>query len=264
MKCRRVFRIVCFLNASRSASTNKPHFTHQTDAQTEAKSRIACYPHRILTRPVLPLDSRQINTPLFTSKLLNLTQTAKELSCISFSAPKAHWDASVVVLRPSPDAEEFDVWVNPQVPGYDDPSNLNQMKAGLAPMYGMWENCISCGSCYAWVIRPQKVACHGYDQFGNEKHEVLEGLSARCLMHELDHLNGKTIIHQAQGPEFVVSSTALGQRDLWPTNFPSAEAYVTAPNQFFDYVKNTTVVPGGLEWWFAQNMSEFNTERLSI
>lgn len=237
-------------------SSLKEQIEQQIERESKAKSRIACYPHRALTRPVLRLEKNQVNTPLFTSKVLDLVKTARDLSCISFSAPKAHWDASVVLLRDSPDAMDFDVWVNPEVPGYDE-------KHSVAPMYGMWENCVSCGACYAWVIRPQKIACHGLDQYGNEKHETLEGLAARCLMHELDHLNGKTILHQAQGPEFVVSATALGQRDLWPANFPSAEAYMTAPNQFFDYVRNTTVVPGGLEWWFAQNMSEFDNQRIT-
>lgn len=239
-----------------SSGSVKEQVEQQIENESRAKSRIACYPHRALTRPVLPMPSNQINTPLFTSKLVDLIQTAKDLHCISFSAPKVHWDVALLVLRHTPDANDFDVWVNPQVPGYD-------ARESVAPMYGMWENCVSCGSCYAWVIRPQKIACHGFDQYGNEKHETLEGLAARCLMHELDHLNGKTIIQQAQGPEFVVSSSALGQRELWPANFPSAEAYMTAPNQFFDYVKNTTVVPGGLEWWFAQNMAEFDAQRLT-
>lgn len=239
-----------------SSATVKEQVEQQIEKESRAKSRIACYPHRALTRPVLRMSSNQINTPLFTSKLVDLIQTAKDLHCISFSAPKVHWDASLLVLRHTPDANDFDVWINPHVPGYD-------ARDFVAPMYGMWENCISCGSCYAWVIRPQRIACHGLDQYGNEKHETLDGLAARCLMHELDHLNGKTIIQQAQGPEFVVSSCALGQRELWPANFPSAEAYMTAPNQFFDYVKNTTVVPGGLEWWFAQNMAEFDARRLT-
>lgn len=238
------------------APSLKEKIEQQMDKETKAKSRIACYPHRILTRPVLPVDTNQINTPLFTSKLLDMVSTAKDLSCISFSGPKVHWDAAVLILRSSPDDEDFEVWVNPDVKGYDD-------RNSMAPMYGMWENCISCGACNAWVIRPQKISCHGLDQYGNEKHHVLEGLAARCLMHELDHLRGKSIIHQALGPEFVVSASALGQRDLWPANFPSAEAYSTAPNQFFDYVRNTTVVPGGLEWWFAQHMAQFDAERLS-
>lgn len=230
------------------------------EAESRAKAKIACYPHRILTRPVLRLESHQVNTPLFTSKLMDMTKTAKELSCISFSAPKAHWDASVIILRLSPEADDFDVWVNPHVEGLDRDADG---AGAIAPMYGMWENCVSCGSCYAWVLRPQRITCHGLDQYGNEKHEFLDGIGARCLLHELDHLSGKTIIQRCQGPEFVVSSTALGQRNLWPANFPSAEAYMTAPNQFFDYVANTTVVPKGLEWWFSQNVSEFGSQQIA-
>ncbi|ORC88361.1 polypeptide deformylase-like protein [Trypanosoma theileri] len=235
----------------------KDRISAQLELEAQVKARVACYPHRTLTRPVLQLHKNQVNTPLFQSQLLSLNKMALDLHCISFSAPKGHWDAAVVLIKNHPDEKNFEVWVNPTVPGYDD-------RNSIAPMYGMWENCISCGACNAWVLRPQSITCCGWDEYGNEKTEVLDGMRARCLMHELDHLYGKTIMHQALGPEFIVSGIAMGQRDLWPPNFPSAEAYITAPHQFFDYVKNMPIVPPGMEWWYAQNMQQhFDDARLN-
>ncbi|EPY35558.1 peptide deformylase [Strigomonas culicis] len=227
------------------------------DVQHKAMGKVAIYPHRSMTRPVLPINVQDVTSPLFIHRVLELTKLAQDLDCVSFSGPKGHWDASVVFIKSDPNQAEFDVWVNPEIPGYDD-------RTSAAPMYGMWENCVSCGACHAWVIRPQRVTCTGYDQHGKRKQQVLGGMLARCLMHELDHLSGKTILQQTVGPEFVVSGVAMAQRDLWPANFPSAEAYMTGSHQFFDYVTNTTIVPQGLEFWYAQNTSSqsFQDERL--
>lgn len=239
-----------------TSSTLKDQVAEDIEKESKAMARIACYPHRSVTRPVLPVTQDELMAPLFASRLMELNKLASDLHCISFSAPKVHWDAAVVLIKNSPDEKQYDVWVNPNVPGYDD-------RSSVAPMYGMWENCISCGATSAWVVRPQRITCVGTDEHGNEKVEVLEGMRARCLMHELDHLRGRTILHQTMGPEFVTSTVAMSQRHLWPANFPSAEAYATGPCQFFDYVKNTTIIPSGMEWWHVQSMNqEFSDPRL--
>ncbi|KAK7199736.1 polypeptide deformylase-like protein [Novymonas esmeraldas] len=243
-------------SSSSGSGSFKQTVAEKLEAESQALGRVACYPHRCMTRPVLPVPATQMLTPLFTSKVMELNQLATDLHCVSFSAPKAHWDAAVVLIKGNPDEVQYEVWVNPSVPGYDD-------RHSVAPMYGMWENCISCGAATAWVIRPQRITCTGFDEHGRAKTQVLDGMRARCLMHEMDHLMGKTILHQTTGPEFVVSTVAMSQRQLWPANFPSAEAYITAPGQFFDYVQNTTVIPPGLEWWYAQSMrDEFGNERI--
>ncbi|EAN80396.1 Polypeptide deformylase 1 [Trypanosoma equiperdum] len=257
---RHLFRCTAAWAPKRSATREqrlKERVAARMELEAQVKSRVACYPHRSLTRPALRLERHQVNTPLFHSQLLNLNKMATDLQCISFSAPKGHWDAAIVLIKGHPNEANFEVWVNPTVPGYDD-------RHSIAPMYGMWENCISCGACTAWVIRPQSITCSGLDEYGNEKTEVLDGMRARCLMHELDHLSGRTILDQAQGPEFIVSGIAMGQRDLWPPNFPSAEAYMTSPHQFFDYVKNGPIIPPGMEWFYAQSMNQqFEDARLS-
>lgn len=242
--------------SSSSSSSLKDTVTEALEREGKAMARVAAYPHRCMTRPVLHVNENEILSSAFMSRLMDMDKLATDLHCLSFSAPKAHWDAAVILIKSNPDERDFEVWVNPTVPGYDD-------RNSVAPMYGMWENCISCGATTAWVVRPQRITCSGLDQHGNKKVEVLEGMRARCLMHELDHLMGKTIFHQTTGPEFVVSSIAMGQRHLWPPNFPSAEAYVTQQQQFFDYVLNTTVIPKGLEWWYAQHMAqEFSDARI--
>lgn len=242
-----------------SASSEK--FKHRMEEkmrlEAETKSKCAQFPHRILTRPSAPLDTRSIRHQTFTHHLVSLTKMAAELNAISFCGQKGHWDARVIIMKADPSMKEYEVWVNPEVPGYDD-------RHSVAPMYGMWENCVSCGAAAAWIVRPQSIHVCGFDEYGNEKSELLSGIRARLLMHELDHLQGKTIIQQALGPDFVVSQSALGQKDLWPPHFPSAEAHMTHSMQFFDYVTNSVIVPPGFEWFFLQmSQQQFGDLRIN-
>jgi peptide deformylase len=231
----------------KSSQTANEKFKKRMEArlriESEVKSKCAQFPHRILTRPSVALDIKNIRHQTFMHHLAALTKMASDIHAISFCGQKGHWDARVVIMKANPDMQEYEVWVNPEVPGYDD-------RNSVAPMYGMWENCASCGAACAWVVRPQSILVEGYDEYGNAKKEVLSGIRARLMMHELDHLQGKTIIQQALGPDFVVSQSALAQKDLWAANFPSAEAHMTASMQFFDYVTNQTIVPPGFEWYF--------------
>jgi peptide deformylase len=207
------------------------------DADAERQKFIALYPHKSLTRPSPPLSPGSIRNDVFNSQLDKLISIGRSMKAFSLSAPKAHWSATVVVMRTTVDSE-FEAWVNPAVPGYDD-------RKSVAPMYGMWENCCSLGKVAAWVVRPQSVHCSGLDEYGNPKAELLQGFRARLMMHELDHLQGKSILQQSLGPDFVVAQHSLEQRDLWPDDFPSIEAKMTPEFHFFDYVTNCVVpIPG--------------------
>jgi len=52
------------------------------------------------------------------------------------------------------------------------------------------EGCLSCGKTKGYVKRPQKVTVKAQDRFGNEITITGENWLARCICHELDHLNG--------------------------------------------------------------------------
>ena len=56
------------------------------------------------------------------------------------------------------------------------------------------EGCLSLGSVRVPVERPTEVTIEGKDVQGEPLTLALEGLPARCVQHELDHLDGKLII----------------------------------------------------------------------
>ena len=56
------------------------------------------------------------------------------------------------------------------------------------------EGCLSLGPIRMPVERAVEVTLDGFDAAGNAVHLELEGMSARVVQHELDHLDGKMII----------------------------------------------------------------------
>ncbi len=75
--------------------------------------------------------------------------------------------------------EEFQlVCINPKVLDEDD----------------IWEKgkegCLSSPGLFLNIERPRSIKVGFTDEFGEYKEAMLEGLSARCYLHELDHLNG--------------------------------------------------------------------------
>lgn len=55
------------------------------------------------------------------------------------------------------------------------------------------EGCLSLPGQYFKIIRPQTVNFQYFDQEGKKSYMTLDGLFARCLFHEIDHMDGKLI-----------------------------------------------------------------------
>lgn len=55
---------------------------------------------------------------------------------------------------------------------------------------GMYEGCLSVPGVRGWVERPEKVVVQFQDRNGEPQTMHLEGLMARCVQHEIDHLDG--------------------------------------------------------------------------
>ncbi|MGE0755801.1 MAG: peptide deformylase [Pirellulaceae bacterium] len=83
------------------------------------------------------------------------------------------------------------------------------------------EGCLSLPELYAPVVRPKRVRIQAYGIDGREIQADVDGLFARCVQHELDHLDGVLFIdrvHEARLPEL---QDAL---DEFATDFDSRRA----------------------------------------
>ncbi len=60
------------------------------------------------------------------------------------------------------------------------------------------EGCLSCPNLFGDVERAEKVSVEYTNRFGKRKTLDADGLLARCIQHELDHLDGKLFIDIAK------------------------------------------------------------------
>ncbi len=60
------------------------------------------------------------------------------------------------------------------------------------------EGCLSCPNLFGDVERAEKVRVKFFTRFGKEKEIEADGLFARCIQHEIDHLNGRLFIDIAE------------------------------------------------------------------
>jgi peptide deformylase len=60
----------------------------------------------------------------------------------------------------------------------------------IEPNVDMWESCLSTPNVTLQVNRPHKIKAKWINEFGKVREETLGGYTARCFLHELDHLDG--------------------------------------------------------------------------
>ena len=60
------------------------------------------------------------------------------------------------------------------------------------------EGCLSCPELFGDVERAEKIRVKFKTRFNKEREIEAEGLLARCIQHEVDHLNGRLFIDIAQ------------------------------------------------------------------
>ena len=60
------------------------------------------------------------------------------------------------------------------------------------------EGCLSCPDLFGDVERAEKIRVKYISRFNKEKELEAEGLLARCIQHEIDHLNGRLFIDIAK------------------------------------------------------------------
>lgn len=81
------------------------------------------------------------------------------------------------------------VFINPEIVGC----------SGAEVPYN--EGCLSVPEIFAEVIRPERVIWRAADLDGNVFEYECAGLLARCIMHEMDHLEGKIFVDRLSGEE---------------------------------------------------------------
>lgn len=147
-------------------------------------------PIRIYGDPVLRKKSNKVDK--ITENLRNLSkdmvETMVKFDGIGLAANQVGIDLRIIIVDPKPagfDTPPF-VIINPEI--VDSTGEQEEE-----------EGCLSIPGYFLKITRPEQMKVRGIDLDGKEFIIHGEGLLARVLGHEIDHLNGQLIINHANG-----------------------------------------------------------------
>lgn len=139
--------------------------------------------HPMLRMPI-PEYKGALPNPVMTNLIKRLKLTMKLYGGIGLSANQCGIFERVFIIG----TDEFQLaCINPKLIG----TSAGMIKAD--------EGCLSFPGLYIKIDRPKSIQVEFTDENGQVQQTMLEGLSARCFLHELDHMNGKKFIEYA-GP----------------------------------------------------------------
>ncbi len=133
---------------------------------------IKCYPDPVLRRPAQPV---QPGSPEAQTAIAALRQAFREVQALGLAANQIGLPYRVVLVRLG---EEEKVLLNPVI-------------VERSPqLVEDWEACLSLPGVDSDVPRAEWVVVRAQDEEGRPVELKLEGLEARVMQHEVDHLDG--------------------------------------------------------------------------
>ena len=112
----------------------------------------------------------------------DMSETMIDYNGIGLAAPQVHISKRIIVFR-NPDNEDKDkIHITPLINPVITPLSKDTEND--------WEGCLSIPGMKGLVKRYKKINYFGYDLDGNKIENSAEGLHARIIQHEVDHLNG--------------------------------------------------------------------------
>lgn len=145
---------------------------------------IRIYGDEVLRRKAEPV---QAITPELVDLAKDMLQAMYDAPGVGLAAPQVGVPIRLIVVDIAKEGEtpEPYIYFNPEV----------TPEEGENPLVPYEEGCLSVPDVYADVTRPERVRIKAQ----NEKGEWIEernvsGLKARCLQHEVDHLEGKLFV----------------------------------------------------------------------
>ncbi len=131
--------------------------------------------------------SAEFDSPQLQDWITRLNQSRQVFGGIGIAAPQVGLFMRLVIIdipayeRPGfgqVEAIPFHALVNPEIVWYSD----DKIKAA--------EGCLSVKGYEGFLVRPSKIGIIAYTPQGQRREFEANGLYARCLQHEIDHLDG--------------------------------------------------------------------------
>lgn len=131
-------------------------------------------PHSPVLRQYLPtfdFNNPPVNPIDFASSLV---ETCKKYNGLGLSANQCGFPHRVFVMG---SGDEYVAYFNPEILQYEGESHIQ-------------EGCLSFPLLNLAITRPQKINVTYQDYKGENHTKTFDGITARCFLHELDHMNG--------------------------------------------------------------------------
>ena len=130
---------------------------------------------------------------------------------IGLAAPQIGINKELLVIDVNYDdsAAEPLILINPEISSYG--TTLNSYEEG----------CLSIPGVYLNVIRPSTIKLKFRDEMGRPRKMKAEGLLARCIQHEMDHLNGVLFVDRVTSKEDLnmeLTKEGFNGKDVMPIN----------------------------------------------
>lgn len=142
------------------------------------------YPIVVYGDPVLKKRAEDIEKESLDVKALaaDMFETMYAASGVGLAAPQIGKSIRMFVIDGEPMDEALKdfkkVFINPEVVEED------------GEEWSFEEGCLSIPGIRAEVFRPERIRVHFFDEDWNEHDEVFEGVAARIIQHEYDHIEG--------------------------------------------------------------------------
>jgi peptide deformylase len=144
------------------------------------KCQITHYPAGVLGKKAQPVEQIDDNIRRFVDKMYEIMRANKG---VGFAAPQAGVPLRMFIISLDGSRENVRVFINPTVTPDGDLDTIE-------------EGCLSVPGIYTKIRRFKKAKVTATDLDGNEFTEEAEGLYARALQHEYDHIEGMTIVNR--------------------------------------------------------------------
>ncbi len=154
---------------------------------------IIAYGDPVLKRVSIDIEKGSVDVKKLTSDMFETMYYARG---VGIAAPQIGLNLRLFVIDSTPldDDEDEDDETTKKGPGetkgikkvFINPTILEESGKD----WGYEEGCLSIPGIRSEVMRPEKVKIHYFDENWNEFTEVFEGIQARIIQHEYDHIEG--------------------------------------------------------------------------
>ena len=127
-------------------------------------------------------EIKEFSTDSLKKIIYDMSETMIDYNGIGLAAPQVHISKRIIIFR-NPDLEEKEkIQITPLInPTFKPLADEKESD---------WEGCLSIPGMQGLVNRYKKIYYYGYDLDGNKIENEVEGLHARVVQHEIDHLDG--------------------------------------------------------------------------